>query len=222
MPFDVQESSWVQQLRSEMDLLNLPPTSSIYVRGSRIEDSNHHPRADLDLTLISSPQDLKTLFNVVYGWAQASPIPIDIRKSTPAAIENDAHLRLLLHTRSLHVYGPEYTFRPVPANLDTIRCIFHQYAYYQFPAQLKGSFGLRLLQLKLITRSFGCIAFAQGFPFTRDIATCIQIAKHNDAFAGAVLNECWNRLCAERMNTELNVQPVIDLLLEREKTLALF
>ena len=204
-----------------MQALRLPVEIIVYGRGSRIEDVKHHPLADLDLIVLSPKTYTKSDLSSLYEWMQDCPFPVDIRKMTPQQASADEHMRLLIHSRSVHLFGERPEFLPVAANIHTMRTIFHQYAYYQFPPILNGAAGLRLLQLKLLTRSFGCIGFLQGYPFTRDIATCIGIAKDNDDKTGNLLEEYWRRLCEDKSLSDFNIQLVIKLLLRREREVGL-
>ena len=217
LPFFLKKNAFVNHVQAQLQTLDLPKECSIYIRGSRIEDANHHPLADIDLIVLSPFECIEDVFSKLTPWMEQSLIPIDIRKKTPSRVHVDPHIRLLLHTRSIHIFGERHIFHPVPANLETMQKIFHDYAYYQFPPILRSGFQLRLLQLKLLTRSFGCIGFLQGHPFTRDVATCIHIAKSNDRHVGLLLEEYWERICEEQPLSEFNILPIIELLLKKER-----
>ena len=220
-PVSLQNTSYIQELQALTSLLSLPETVRIYARGSRVEHESHHPFADLDLIILSPRDTKKSDLIALYDWFKKSSIPIDIRKCISSEIHLDAHLHLLIATRSVHIKGIKLMLEPVPANIETMRCIFHQYAFYRLPPILTSHHNLRLLELKLLTRSFGCIGFLQGSPFTRDIAACIEVAKADNEHIGHLLESFWIQFCQNRPLPTFHILPIIKRLMVLEQQLKL-
>ena len=192
-PMAIPASNAALGLEAVFSRLGLPPRCSVYLRGSRLEEAEPHPLADLDLVVVAdNVADKKASWAILHPWALAQPMQVDLTGHVPQALESCAAYRLLLATRSMRIFGPPRTWTPVPANEATMRTHAQRYHVHLAERGIKGETLLRVNLLKRLTRSFGVWGFCEGLPFTRDIATCLRRADVLAPEAAQALRHGWD------------------------------
>lgn len=173
--------------------LQLPINTSLFIRGSYLENDFLYPNSDIDLMIvgIENYENLKNQINNVLSFLK---IPIDIVILSKQEIESNAAYRLLLQTRAYLISGEKIILTPIKANFDTMKHFYFHYKPFFIPEILYRNQSSCFTFLKQLTRSFGVIYFLKhGNQFSRDIKTCIQWAKEIDFKIGVELEQIWER-----------------------------
>lgn len=192
---DVPRPPVLAWLREALGALGVPEGCTVYLRGSRLEETLPHARADLDLVVVADEvEEKRRSWEVLRPWALAQPIQVDLMGHLRAEIVARPEFRLLLATRARRVLGPPRTWTPVPADDATMRAHARAYAVSMIRTPLSGGSRMRVCALKQLTRAFGVWAFTTGRPFSRDVATCILYAEVLAPGVGAALRDAWTRV----------------------------
>lgn len=193
-PFQIIPSINSNLIVPALDELELPINTSIYLRGSFLENNTLHQNSDIDLIIIGESKN-ESLIKDLKRKLSFTKRNIEILSLTPTQIEERATFRLLLQTRSLLIKGLVHFFNPVKANLDTMKDHFFHYKPHMIYPYLSMDKSTRLIQLKLITRAYGILYFLHTRnKFSRDIQTCINWALEIDKNAGLILQKYWENL----------------------------
>ena len=207
-PFNIIPSSNSKLLASAVSKLDIPINTSIYLRGSYLEYDLLFPNSDIDLIVISDnikPDSIDKIRNSLVDFKR----PVEILSLCRNEIKNRHAIRLLLHTRSLHISGHKIIFSPVKADIETMRDHYFQYKPHMISANLSLQKNIRIMQLKQITRSFGVLYFMHNFnKFSRDILTCLNWAIELDYKTGSTLKELWNSVDYPRTYKETNLNEI--------------
>lgn len=192
IPFAIEKNLTCVQLERMVAGLSPPQGTSLYLRGSILEEVNPHPSADIDIILVCDEQHPAERF-INQLLEQLSKLGRDVDLSILS--EADARLniphRLLLHTRSVRLWGKMREFDPVAANLVTMKAHLCAYAPSFPPDIFVASLRSRVSALKNLTRCFGVFMFVDGGRFTRDIITCIDYACSLKKDVGEMLRNAW-------------------------------
>ena len=193
-PFQITPSKNVNLITTALNNLELPKNTSIYLRGSFLENNTLYQNSDIDLVVIAEFVD-ETLLNKLRRKLSFTKRSIEILSLTPAQIDKNDTFRLLLHTRSLLIKGPECFFNPVKACLEAMKDHFFHYKPHMIYPLLSMDKSTRLIQLKAITRSYVILYFLHTRnKFSRDIETCVIWAMEIDKNAGHILKRHWENL----------------------------
>jgi hypothetical protein len=191
-PFKLIPTKNSELLASTIRKINIPVNISIYLRGSFLESDFLFPNSDIDLVAISdniSKDFLEALKTKLENFKR----PIEILSLGQSETQKRHSLRLLLHTRSLHIAGPKIKFSPVKADLETMQDHYFQYKPHMIPANLSLNKNIRIMQLKQITRAYGILYFMHNSKvFSRDISTCLNWAIELDNKTGSILKDLWD------------------------------
>lgn len=194
LPFDIVPSQNSSHVVSAIKQLDIPKNTSIYLRGSFLETDILHPNSDVDLVIISEISVLEFIQTINTHLAFINR-PIEIVCLSSEDLHLSSTYRLLLHTRSLHIAGPEVVFDPVLANLETMRDHFFHYKPHMLSPYLSLNKSIRIMQLKQITRAYGILYFMKNQEFfSRDILTCIKWAREIDWKSGERLGDLWSNV----------------------------
>ena len=207
-PFNITPSTNSELLASTIRKINIPINTSIYLRGSYLESDLLFPNSDIDLVTIS--EDINQYFlEKLKSNLENFNRSIEILSLRQSETQKRHALRLLLHTRSLHVAGPKIKFSPVKADLETMRDHYFQYKPHMIPPNLSLRKNIRIMQLKQITRSYGVLYFMHNpNVFSRDILTCLNWAIELDYKTGSILKELWNSVDYPRTYKENNLSEI--------------
>lgn len=217
LPFDIVPSQNSNQVVSAIKQLDIPKNTSIYLRGSFLETDILHPNSDVDLVIISETSVLEFIQTINTHLAFINR-PIEIVCLSSEDLHLSSTYRLLLHTRSLHIAGPEVVFDPVLANLETMRGHYFHYKPHMLAATLSLSKPLRIMQLKQITRSYGILHFMlDGSEFSRDIPTCLKWANQMNKQNGAELIRLWDTVDSLNAYMKEDLSVIKSVFLENSK-----
>ena len=207
-PFNITPSTNSELLASTIRKINIPINTSIYLRGSYLESDLLFPNSDIDLVTIS--EDINQYFlEKLKSNLENFNRSIEILSLRQSETQKRHALRLLLHTRSLHVAGPKIKFSPVKADLETMRDHYFQYKPHMISPNLSLRKNIRIMQLKQITRSYGVLYFMHNpNVFSRDILTCLNWAIELDYKPGSILKELWNSVDYPRTYKENNLSEI--------------
>lgn len=207
-PFNITPSTNSELLASTIRKINIPINTSIYLRGSYLESDLLFPNSDIDLVTIS--EDINQYFlEKLKSNLENFNRSIEILSLRQSETQKRHALRLLLHTRSLHVAGPKIKFSPVKADLETMRDHYFQYKPHMISANLSLRKNIRIMQLKQITRSYGVLYFMHNpNVFSRDILTCLNWAIELDYKTGSILKELWDSVDYPRTYKENNLSEI--------------
>lgn len=207
-PFNITPSTNSELLASTIRKINIPINTSIYLRGSYLESDLLFPNSDIDLVTIS--EDINQYFlEKLKSNLENFNRSIEILSLRQSETQKRHALRLLLHTRSLHVAGPKIKFSPVKADLETMRDHYFQYKPHMISPNLSLRKNIRIMQLKQITRSYGVLYFMHNpNVFSRDILTCLNWAIELDYKTGSILKELWNSVDYPRTYKENNLSEI--------------
>lgn len=147
----------------------------LYLRGSIVEESSPHPKADLDVVLIGDTDRSEELQEAL----QFSNRPLDIHYFTPDSLASSLRFQLLLSTRSIPVNGPVYPFHPIPANKSTAQQLWREYNPIGMYSVLSNHPIVQVCQTKVLIRSVGIIMLLQDHRFSRHLQTCLHWIQHN-------------------------------------------
>jgi hypothetical protein len=220
LPFQITPSTHSTFITPVLKDVELTKNQSIYLRGSFLENNSLHQNSDVDLIVIGESID-KTLINNLKRKLSFTKRSIEILSLTPAQVENSSIFRLLLQTRSLHLKGRVRFFSPVKANLETMKDHFFHFRPHMIFPILSMDKSIRLIQLKLITRSYGVLYFLHSRDkFSRDIETCLFWAKEIDEIAGRTLQKHWENLDLVENYKKEDISSIISrFLIEFEKAI---
>jgi len=195
-------------LTSTIRKIKIPINTSIYLRGSFLESDFLFPNSDIDLVTISDNinQDfLEKLKSNLENFNRS----IEILSLRQSETQKRHALRLLLHTRSLHVAGPKIKFRPVKADLETMQDHYFHYKPHMIAASLSLHKNIRIMQLKQITRAYGILYFMhKSKVFSRDISTCLNWAIELDNKTGSILKNLWDLVDFSKTYKETNLSEI--------------
>ena len=190
--FNISPSFNSKYITSTIEQIEIPIDTSVYLRGSYLENDILFSNSDIDLIIISDNIQYDFLETLKANLANLKR-PIEILSLSRREIKTRHTYRLLLHTRSLHISGPKIIFSPVKANLETMQDHYFQYKPHMISENLSMNKNIRIMQLKLITRAYGILYFMfEKSKFSRDISTCLNWAIELDNKTGLILTDLWN------------------------------
>lgn len=192
--FDIKNTPLYNEISDKIASISLPASSSLYMRGSIVEEFKPHPKSDVDIILIQSSEKSQEIIKILHSELSYLNRPIEIHPMTMNEINSNPTFELLLHTRAKHLSGLKIDFNPILANFETMSSHYNTYRAYMINDILVGNEQQRVCELKQITRSFGIVNFLLLGEFSRDIYTCIQWAKRIDKKAGELLELFWLQL----------------------------
>jgi hypothetical protein len=188
--------------------IEIPVNTSVYLRGSYLESDLLYTNSDIDLVIISDNIEydfIETLKRNLTKFKRA----IEILSLCQSEIKARHAYRLLLHTRSLHIVGPEIIFSPVKANLETMQDHYFQYKPHMISANLSMNKNIRIMQLKQITRAYGILYFMHNrLKFSRDISTCLNWAIELDKKTGLILQDLWDSIDNQEKYKQSNLTEI--------------
>ena len=145
--------------------------SSLYLRGSMLEEAYPHPLADLDLFLVGPAAPAKILAPRVKQNLATIFSRVDLVCLTHLDVASNPCFRLLLHTRSLIIAGNPLSFQPVPANWETAQAHWRQYRITEIPDRLICDGTSNVCMTKNLLRAIALLQLPNQ-RFSRDLATC--------------------------------------------------
>ena len=193
-PFNIKTTPLFEEIKSEISSITLPISSSLYMRGSLTEELYPHPKSDVDIILIDTRNQTEIISNTIREKLAYLNRPIEINPLKMQEINSSQLYRLLLQTRATHISGRKIDFKPVAADLETMKNHYYTYLAFTLNDVLKSTIQRRVCELKQLTRSFGIVNFLLHGQFSRDIFTCIQWAKRIDQEAGSQLESFWYQI----------------------------
>lgn len=166
---------------------------SFYLRGSMIENESPHINADIDLYVIHKQNYLprEKAMEIITKLSFLNRF-IDLHIFNENDIKLDLPNRLLLYSRSIHLFGPEIKFQPIKIDQNMIELHWKAYNPNFAPDIMYSSVRSRVCALKNLTRCFGLISLIENKIFTRDIQECIDYAETFDKTIHQYLLDNWN------------------------------
>ena len=136
----------------------------VFLRGSILERSRPHPRADIDLIILHSQlnHDIDT------SGLQVFQRFIDTHVLYPEDTQE------MLYTRSHQISGRLIAPKEVEISAKWLYQHWSLYGVNRLPSILTSQMPLRLLELKKILRSVGLIWYLKNGNLSRDLNICIQ------------------------------------------------
>jgi hypothetical protein len=151
---------------------------SIYIRGSLIEQSNPHPKADMDIYILHKDKNiLKKFTDEVLQQLSHYKRAIDLHVISLDQLANDIPNRLLLSTSSIHIVGDKIEFQPVYSDEKMLASHWKVHNPDFAPDIMYSTVKSRVCAMKNLTRCFGLLRHSYGYGFTRDIRECLEFAK---------------------------------------------
>ena len=191
-PVDIAPGAAALRLCAELQTLPWPDGATLYLRGSRLEESLPHPSADLDMVcVVDDPSVRLAAWRAIEPWIRRQTWQVDAHATRAVDVDACGATRLLLATRSLRVLGPPLAFRPVPADWSTMHDHGLRYGVWRVPDNLAIGVRARVAELKALTRAWGVLRFLEDGVFSRDVATCLRWAEQASPTHGAVLRNAW-------------------------------
>lgn len=166
-----------------------PVAGTLYLRGSCLEEERPHPRADIDLVLVSeSPErygDARRL------WASLRDLdrPVDILPLSPAELLASRPVSLLVGYRSLRVSGEPIAMPALRVDRPFVLEHWRLYAPLLVPRWLAGPQHARVCMVKQLVRSVGILRLMQEGEFSRDLELCAQWAEEAAPGPGRVFRQ---------------------------------
>ena len=187
----------------------------LYLRGSIVEESSPHPKADLDVVLIGDTDCSDTLREVL----QFSNRPLDIHYFTPEGLRSNLRFQLLLSTRSIPVNGPTYPFYPIRANKDTAQQLWKEYNPVGMYSTLSNHPIIQVCQTKVLIRSAAIFMLLQDHRFSRNLQTCLHWIQRNvpqDVYQD--YQQLWYHMNTQwKFNDNFSLRPIQDWLARKAK-----
>jgi hypothetical protein len=193
-----------------------PVPGTLFLRGSCLEEAKPHPRADIDLVLVSqSPERHRDARRL---WAALRDLgrPVDILPLSPADLLASRPVSLLVGYRSLRVTGKPIA---MPA-LRVDRCFvlehWRLYAPLLIPRWLTGPEYARVCVVKQLVRSVAILRLMQEEEFSRDLELCTQWAEAAEPGPGRVFRRALTSLA--RVDEKMDLTLARSWLLETFKS----
>ncbi len=206
-PLPLAPSAFAVSLARDLSRLPWPDGVTVYLRGSRLEDPDPFPEADIDLiTVVDDLAARQAAWESMRTWSEAQSLQVDTSAWSAREVEACAALRQLVVTRSHWLLGPPRAFSRVPADMATMRALAMRLGVWKIPAELSMHRVRRVCELKQLTRAFGVWHFLETGAFSRDVAICLTLAESLAPLAGRTLRQAWDQLDALEL---LDVQVVL-------------
>ena len=186
----------------------LPDGCSLYLRGSVVEREDLHPRSDIDLVAVGAVS--LAIQTQLQGLLADALRPIDAAVLSHADLAENACHRVLLSARARHVGSPALRLALEPATDDTVWSFWWRYRVFLVTPRVGTTTGLRVCELKQLTRAFGVVRWFAEHRLTRDIATCLSWAETHVPEAAAVLRAAWGEVdeCPDGLVGALDIRKV--------------
>ncbi len=160
----------------------------IFLRGSLVEKYNPHPKADIDLIVVTDQKNPPVSFQRLSDLGKViDPQPLSWDFDCPV-------LATLLWTRSLQVSGRTIPQQAVFIDSEWILAHWLVHGMNRLPPTIRSQGLRRVSHAKQLIRCAGLIWYMKEGQFSRDLPICIQWAREIDAGLGNELHRLFETL----------------------------